>query len=106
MAGGQTTTTGRMCKDLEDLTGWIAAIRGVMDHLDQGISVSTESWDPPGGIRPPICVPKCLPPPTGANPPTSIADLVQLLEYLRNWAAALGETLGRLPDTPIPPPEP
>jgi hypothetical protein len=102
-----------MCQDLEDIAAWIEAIRKVMSHVDQGISVSGAVWNPPVMAPPkppPIALPKCLWAWTSPNPPATIADLVQALAHLRNWAAALGETLGCLPgDTPIPPaasPEP
>lgn len=103
MAGGQTRTAEEIRQDLDDLSRWFLAVRKALDDLERGMPVSTESWDPPGGIGPPICVPRCLPLPSRESAPTRIADLVQVLESLRDWTSALGQAIGKLPD---PPPQP
>jgi len=109
MASGEFVprTTAHVSADIEGIAVWIAAVKGVLDRFDQGLSVSVGRWEPgPPVSPPPVAVPKCFWARAAPESPTSIADLARTLELVRNWADALHETLDDLPDTPIPPPQP
>lgn len=103
-------TTAHVSADIEGIAIWVAAVKGVLDRFDPGLSVRAGAWEPTPPVAPlPIALPKCLwarvGPGSGVELPTTIADLTRTLELLQQWTAMLGETLGCLPDTPIPPRE-
>jgi hypothetical protein len=91
------TTTGQLCKDIEEIADWIGAVQGVLRLLDPTIGIPVGRWEPPPTATPaPIASPKCLRPSYGTNPITTTGDLVVTLGVLREWEQSVALTLGRL----------
>jgi hypothetical protein len=88
-------TTKHVYLDLEEISAWIGGVKNLMGKLDQSTVVSTQRWEPTPAVNvAPIALPLCIRPPSGKDAdPTTTADLVETLEYLRAWTAALSKVI-------------